>query len=288
MGLFDAIGSALKSVATKVVNSPVGSALNAVSYSFTHPIQAIESVSNGTFQQKEAAYFSQPILKQTTQTVIATAGYAATIIGTGAVAVSAKAGTIIADAASLGAKLIPATTKGKVIAAVAAPVILGAVIQNPVKSIDVATSAPGKLANVGANLSNLIADPSIENAKNLYKENPLITGAATAAAVVAVGLGTANIISNITNTAAVKANTKATIDAGETGLTTQPFQSQNPIVNITNQIPTAAPAASGPVAVKKVVSKTKTSKKKKKAVSKAKKKKPFKKKSKKKAKKKKK
>lgn len=107
----------------------------------------------------------------------------------------ALAGTAIAASSAATAavtKLIPATTKGKVIAAVATPVAVGAVVEKPKETTKAIISLPSNLANVGANIATLATDPSISNAVNLVKENPLIVGGAAAAA----GVASAAVLSN--------------------------------------------------------------------------------------------
>ncbi len=174
-----AISGAAKSVATAVVKSPVGKVMDVATVAFVHPIQTIKAVVSPTTTVKQVVetHFAQPLSKQITETVIATAGYAGAVVGGAAIGTAAKAGTLLPA-------LIPATTKGKVIAAIAAPVVLGAVIKEPIKTAETIAGAPSALANVGANVAQFAADPSLEHAKEIITENPIIVGGAAAAAAI--------------------------------------------------------------------------------------------------------
>jgi hypothetical protein len=226
MGILSSIGSVLKKAATAVVNSPVGAGLDALSYTFTHPIKAVEGIATGNFQKQEAAYFAQPLAKQETQTVISTIGYVGAVLGVGAVSKAASAGTLTSSAKTLAVSAIPKTVTGKIAAAVAVPVVLGAVAQNPGQTLGAVASAPGALANFGGNLGNLAANPSIANVETLIKENPVVATAAGAAIVAAVGGGiglAANTVATFTNSQATKANTAATTGSASDTLAPSPI-----------------------------------------------------------------
>lgn len=108
---------------------------------------------------------------------------------------AALAGTAISASSTATAaviKLIPATTKGKVIAAVAAPVAIGAITEKPKETTKAIISLPSNLANVGANIADLATNPSLSNATDLIKENPVIVGGAIAA----TGVAAAAVLSN--------------------------------------------------------------------------------------------
>lgn len=233
MGLLSSIGSALTSAAKAVYNSPVGSVLNFTTAATAHPIQAVKAVATGTVKQFENTFYSQPLTKQITQIVTTTTVEAAAVVGIGAISSAAKAGTLATSAS----KLIPATTKGKVIAAVASPVILGAVVSQPAKTLSAIANTPSALTNVGGNLGNLIASPSVETAKTLFTENPVIVGGAVAAATLAGVKGIIPAIASAQQTSAIKEQTKA-IEASTGMLVTStptqdtitiPAQNNNPI-----------------------------------------------------------
>lgn len=102
---------------------------------------------------------------------------------------------------------------GKVAAVVAAPVVVGAVASNP-KIVNEVAKAPSALANFGSNTANFAANPSIDSAKKIIQQNPIISGALVAGAAVAAGGAVATGV-NYLNTQAIKQNTKQIV-AGDT------------------------------------------------------------------------
>lgn len=125
-----------------------------------------------------------------------------------AAAVAAKGGTA-AVVKSAAASLIPATAKGKIIAAVAAPIVVGAVMKEPTKSIQAVVKAPSELAQFGGDVATFAANPSLESAKEIIKESPLITTAATALGVIAVGKAVLPAIATAKQTGAIQEQTEA-------------------------------------------------------------------------------
>jgi len=274
MGFFSNIVKSVTSVAKTVVSAPVKAitrTLDVVATTFNHPIQVAQAVvsPNKTVSQVVQTHFEQPLKKQLTETVIATAGYASLALG----AASIVAKGIAATASSL----IPATLKGKVVAAVAAPVIAGIVIQEPGATLDTITKTPGALANVGANIAQVATDPSIENIKSLVTENPVIVGGAAAIAAVLAAKAIVPSLVGINQSAAIREQTEAINSVGQPTIanTGQPF-------NIINQLPPApsvvAPLGEAPGGTtpkkkkkkkkKKAKKKTRRSKKKKKTTKK--------------------
>ncbi len=211
MGLLSNIGGALKKAATAVVKT-IQPVMDPLTVAFVHPIQTAKAiVGPTTVKQVVETHFEQPLSKQITETVIAGAGYATAALGAGAVAAKGVAAT--------AATLVPATVKGKVIAAVAAPVVIGAVIKEPAKTIEAAASLPSGLANVGGNIAGLVADPSIEKAKALVTENPVIVGAAAAAAAI---VGAKAILPAIVGAKQIEAVQEQTEAIREVGKAQQP------------------------------------------------------------------
>ena len=205
MGLFGSIGNVIKSAANTAVGKTITKALDTISGVVTNPVTAITQGLGASTQKFVEAKPITNIVKTVTNVGVA----AGAVVGIGAIAEGGFA------AVAKGAQaIIPSTTKGKVIAAVAAPVVVGAVIKEPAKAAETALNAPSKLANFGGNLAEVITNPSIEGAKQLVKENPIIAGAAGVAVATGVGLGVGGLvstISNIQNTQAVKENTKASL-----------------------------------------------------------------------------
>lgn len=222
MGLLSDIGFGI----AKAIN--VG--LETATVALAHPIKTIAAAISPTKTVAQVAdeFFAQPVSKQLTQVAIGGASVAATTVGVGAVAKAASAGTLATSAA----KLIPVTTKGKIIAAAAIPVTAGAVISNPVQTAKAVATTPQSLANVGANIGTLIKDPSIENVKSLVTENPVIVGGAVAAAALVGATKIIPAIATARQTEAIQEQTKAI--EGATGLVVERGTTSD-IVNIPAQ-----------------------------------------------------
>lgn len=190
--------------------------LDYLSVAFTKPIQTAKAAISPTKTIKEDVikpHFEQPLAKQITQTLTATAAYAGAIVGGAALGAASKAGTLGTTLTTAAKAVIPATAKGKVIAAVAAPVVISTLASSE-KARTAVINAPSELAQFGADLGQLIQEPSIQKAKELVKESPIISSLVGAAAVAGVGLGTAGVVSTILNTQAIKENTKVKAGAG--------------------------------------------------------------------------
>ena len=190
-------------------------AFRAVDVAYTavlHPIQSISAAVS-----KEKTVFADVYVPQTQKSTSAqlkdiggaalTLG--ATLTGVGAVSAAAKAGTLGSKAATIAKSLIPSTTKGKVIAVVAAPVVAGAVINQPLKTAKAVIEAPGNLVQFGGDVANLVADPSLANAKTLITESPLITGGLATAGLLYGGSKLIPAIATFKQTEAIQEHTQA-------------------------------------------------------------------------------
>jgi len=208
--------------------------MDPLTVAFVHPIQTAKAiVGPTTVKQVVETHFEQPLSKQITETVIAGAGYATVALGAGAIAAKGVAAT--------AATLVPATIKGKVIAAVAAPVIIGAVIKEPTKSIEAAASLPSGLANVGGNIAGLIADPSIAGAKALVTENPVIVGAAAAAAAILGAKAILPAVIGAKQIEAVQEQTEAIREVAKGGIAAPaPIAPTAPVTPATERVVTTA------------------------------------------------
>jgi len=191
MGLLSSIGKGIAKV------------LDTTTVALAHPVKTITAVVSPktTINDVIKSHFEQPLSKQITQTVIGTAAIAGTIVGGAAIGTATKAGTL----GTLAKSVIPTTLKGKVVAAAVAPVVVSAVVTNPKKALE----TPGKILNFQSNVGSLIAEPSLEKAKETFKENPIISSLVVGAGALAVGKGTAGIVASVMNTQAVKENTMA-------------------------------------------------------------------------------
>jgi len=168
MGLLSSIGKGIAKV------------LDTATVAIAHPVKTATALVSDKSTVKEVIqeHFSQPLSTQLKQTILGTVGIAATVVTAGKVGAAAKAGTLVKS-------ITPTTIKGKVITAVAAPLAVGAVINQPKKVAEAILKTPASLVNVGGNISNLIADPSVSNVKKLVTENPVIVGAALALGTIA-------------------------------------------------------------------------------------------------------
>lgn len=196
--------SAIKKGAEKV--------LNTATVALAHPIKtAYAAVSpKATINEVIESHFSQPLSTQITQTILGTAGIATTIAGGAAISSAVKAKGVL----SVAAKLIPATTKGKVVAAVATPIVTGAVVSQPKKAFEIATSAPGELAQFGSDVGNLIADPSLKTGTQVIKESPIISGLLGAVALGGIIKGVAPLVSGAILTHETKKQTEILEEIG--------------------------------------------------------------------------
>jgi len=127
----------------------------------------------------------------------------------------------VAAATAGKAAIASLTPKQAVIAAVATPVVIGAVASNP-KLIGKAAKAPSELARFGADAGQLIADPSIDNAKQLLKESPLIAGGIALGTAAAVGGGAVAALSNLATRQAIEDNTDAILNTSSPALAALP------------------------------------------------------------------
>ncbi len=197
-------------ILSSIKKSIVGKSLDTLSAAFIKPVETIQAIFSPTKTIKQVIQKvdAQPLSKNITSTLVNTAAAAGVVVGGGIALTSARAGTLLPA-------LIPATTKGKVIAAVAAPVIIGAVVGAPAKTAETILNAPTALGNVGSNIGQLIAEPSYENVKALVKENPVIVGGAVAAGALLVGKSAGGLISSALTRSEMEKQTEALVKIGE-------------------------------------------------------------------------
>lgn len=240
MGLLSNLGNAIKKTAAAVVRSPVGKALDIAATSFVHPIQTIGAIISPTKTVSDLVKTqkAKPLKKQITETVLTTAGYGVTVVGSGVALAASKAGTIVPTAVKAFTSLSP---KQKVITALAAPVVVGAVIQQPKEIAQAVASTPASLANFGGNIAELVASPSIEKAKDIYKENPILTGAAATAAAFLTAKTIAPAVGNIIQTQAIKEQTEVIKDVSKPTIIKEPVVSKDTTPALTTATTNAAP-----------------------------------------------
>ena len=208
MGLLSAIGNLAKNVVSAVL--PTTKKIeNTVQVLLQSPAKQAIPIVNLLPVPKASpitANVSNPALKTALETV-ANHPYAAAAVVAAPIAI-AKSPAVATVAKNIVTSVAPKTVVGKVATVAAVPIVAGAIARQPIETISAVTALPSGLANFGGNVAQVAANPTLENAAKVFKENPVIAGATVAATVAAVGLGTSALLSNIANTAAVKENTK--------------------------------------------------------------------------------
>jgi len=233
MGLLSSIVSTAKKVVTAVAptKEKLNNVVNVLSQSL-NPLSKVKPTVN-------LSVAKIPIVGTAVKTLVEHPFISAAAVATPVAIV--KSPPVAAAATTVAKSLIPKSSIGKIATVAAVPVVAGAVIKQPDKVILAAISTPSALANFGGNVATLIVDPSIDNAKKVIKENPIITTAVGAAAVAAVGIGTANVLSNIANTQAIKENTASKLPTN-TLIPSTPNISQNSQA-VTSAVPTISGSA---------------------------------------------
>jgi len=199
-----------------------------------NPIKTIAAAVSPTktVKQVQNEFFSKPKTQQAVE-------FAVGALAAGSIAGAAVKGTLVGATKAVATSLIPKTAKGKVIAALAAPVVVSTVVRNPVAVAD----APGKVLNAQIDAGKLIADPSVANAKQFVQEHPVATTLAGAGLVIGTGATVAPIVSNILNREAVQEQTKAikeqtkVLESGGAGANVAGLPSSTPLVSTTATAP---------------------------------------------------
>jgi hypothetical protein len=198
MGLFSAIGNTLLN-ATKTFETVV-----------QHPIESIKTIGNQTaFNNLSQKTNSAPLINQIGNILLSTGTAAAAVVAGGAALGSTTARAIGTSVVGAATKLVPSTTKGKIAAAVIAPVVASAVISNPGGAL----STVSKTVNAQIDLGKTIANPSLNAAEQYLKEHPGASVALGAGALAVVGGGVglaANTVATYLNSSATRENTNST------------------------------------------------------------------------------
>lgn len=192
MGLFDSI--------SKFVTGIVAVPVSAIAKAFG---ATPEQISKGITKTQEST------IGKVLSTVAVVAGSATAILNAPKIISAAKI-------------LSPTTVKGKIIAAVAVPVVAGAIIKEPEKTISTIVKAPGELAQFGGDVATFASSPSLESAKEIISESPLISSALAVGGIVAVGKSIIPAIATSKQTTAIIEQTKA-IESATLGSQTNPI-----------------------------------------------------------------
>lgn len=133
-----------------------------------------------TVKQVQDEYFKQ---SKTAQAIDFAIG--ATSIGLGTTAVATTAGRAAATqvAKSVGSSAIKAPIKTLAIGA-SIPIAIGAVKSNPKEVISTVAKAPSELQTFGSDIAKVVSSPSLQSAKQLVSNSPILT---TATAVLGAG-----------------------------------------------------------------------------------------------------
>jgi len=132
---------------------------------------------------------------------------------TGAAAFAIGSGAVAGTAAVIGKAFVAAPIATTAAVAVA-PIPIVAAVKNPVGAVKTVGSA-GSFYN---DASSLLANPSSSAAVEFVKEHPVGSAVAAGVGIAAVGAATSGTITNILNTQAIKANTRATEAAATAAL----------------------------------------------------------------------
>lgn len=161
MGIFDSITKAFYKVADPIITA------------VARPVDTVKAILSPTKTVKEVSneFFSQSKTKQAAEYAINAA-----LIGGSALSVAKSGVTAVAKS------IIPSSTKGKVVAALATPVIVGAAIKAPEKVFQAPAKAGAELVEFGEGIGTVVAKPSVSAVVDLVKQSPVISAGVVAAA----------------------------------------------------------------------------------------------------------
>lgn len=264
MGIFDSITKGVKQL-----GSDVAGGLNLLSSAFVKPVDTISSLAKFAVNpNKENAQSIINVVNQS-KAMPLSSSISRTVATTGVAAAAIVSAPIVAPTAAKAVSNFVTNNPGKTAIAITAAVpVTAALIQSP-KAREAVVSAPSSLANFGSNVGQLIENPSISNATNIFKENPIVASTIVAGAAIATGAASAGVISTLLNTKAVKENTAAmgpqliSSNVPVTMTSLSPSESKNAAVPVTATVPSGTLTASSSGASTKKKKKKKKSKKKK-------------------------
>lgn len=143
-------------------------------------------------------------------------GSAAALIAAPAiVAAPAVRAAATSVASNLGTKFASAklTTQAAVVGG--SLIAAGAVIREPAATTKALAKAPGSLIDIGGDIAQLAANPSVEGAIALAKEHPVATAGTLTGILAGAGLAGSTLLAS----AAVRANTKAIVGSTTAAVT---------------------------------------------------------------------
>lgn len=143
-------------------------------------------------------------------------------------------------------------------------IVAGSALLTSPKLLGKVSTIPSGLVNVGSNIGKLAETPSVSNATQIFKENPIITSALIAGVALTGGAAASGLISSAINTRAIRENTKATQASVQTIVTQIPTVSKPETTEILQTTNIPAPIATPIVTPTTSTTPTITKKKKKK------------------------
>lgn len=230
MGFLSKIGNIAKSATENFITA------------VAHPVSYVsQTLKTGTAAPLVQKHISEPLGKQILQTAVSVGSAAALVSGVGTASSMAKAGTLAKTTSNLLKSAIPKTLTGKAAVAIATPVAIGAVAGNPIGAAKTISNAPQAAANFGYNLAKVGSNPTLENVKEIAKENPLLTGAAVTALVAPLAIKAIPSLINLETSREVKKELKNLADMPDMANTKQeqilttPTDTQKELPIVTNQ-----------------------------------------------------
>jgi hypothetical protein len=200
MGLFTSVISKATS-AVKATGAAIATGLDTLQAAYANPTTFVTQGPSAAIAKTQQSTPTQNAIKVGTNALIA----GGVILG----ASSTIGKTVLTAAAKT---LIPKTATQTLITAAAVPIVVGAFTSQPKESAKVILEAGPNLANLGGNLADFAADPSLEKAKDIITENPITSGLIAGGAALSGGLLAIGPIVTALNTDALRDNTKATED----------------------------------------------------------------------------
>lgn len=246
MGLLSSIGKGL-SKALDYISAPLAKPVT----TFTKGISAGAAEVK---TQRETGLTLGQGAKQIGVILGTTAVAAGAVLAAAPAASTGAAGAAVRSAVVSTAKAaVPTTTKGKVIAAVAAPVVIGAVVREPAAAAKVISQAPSQLAQFGGDVAQFATNPSVDTAKQIIKESPVISAAVGVAVAGAAAAAILPAVSSARQTSAIKEQTEVLKDGSisvvdkSKGYFDTPATNESPIP----QLPQTKTISAGTTAKKK-------------------------------------
>ena len=195
MGLLSTIGNAISSVKNSVITAVANKTTNE-----QNALSTVKAALTGSgVQANTSSVTANKILSAAASNPYTTA------LGAAVISNPTAAGAVAKQVATTAVS----TTKGKIITAIAVPSVVSAVIANP-KLVSQASQLPSNIASFSGNIAGLASNPTLSNAEQIVKDNPILSAAAAIAGVTFIGKGITGLIASAENTAASRANTAAT------------------------------------------------------------------------------